>query len=55
MGFLKKLNHYGQKLSKITYFISNANAVNEALHGNLKPINNKAKRKIKKKIIDKIL
>lgn len=46
---LKKLNHYGQELSKLTKKLSDLNAVNELINGNPNP----AKRKIKNKAKNK--
>ena len=46
---LKRLNHYGQELNKITKKLSDLNAVNELINGNPNP----AKRKIKNKVKNK--
>lgn len=51
---LKELNRFGQKLSKITKTISDINAVNEAVEGNLKPGKRKLKNKIKNKLWNKL-
>lgn len=47
---LRKINHYGQEISKITKIISDANAGNELLHGNVKPTKKKLKNKVKNKL-----
>lgn len=52
---LEKLNHIGQKISHITYELSNINAVVKYFEGDKKPLENKVKKKIKRRIIDKLL
>jgi len=51
---LKELNSFGQKINKYTKKLSDINAVNEALNGNLKPGKRKLKNKVKNKLWNKL-
>lgn len=51
---LKKINHLGQKINKLTKIVSDVNALDQMTKGNITPLKRKAKNKVKNFIWKKI-